>query len=50
MRFEAFQCLDVAKEWFESQEECNSGRLICLKSIRNIVASEITALFCFIQK
>ncbi|XP_023228602.1 jerky protein homolog-like [Centruroides sculpturatus] len=42
---EAFQCLDVAMKWFESQEECNSGQLICLKSIRDLAASKRIASF-----
>ena len=37
---EAFKCLDIAMKWFESQEECNSGQLMCLKSIRDLAASK----------
>jgi len=42
---EAFQCLDVAMKWFESQKECNSSQLMCLKSIRDLAASKRTANF-----
>uniref|UniRef100_A0A5S6QT38 Uncharacterized protein n=1 Tax=Trichuris muris TaxID=70415 RepID=A0A5S6QT38_TRIMR len=29
---EAFHCLETALTWFEGQEECDSKRLLCLKS------------------
>ncbi|KFD56326.1 hypothetical protein M513_02781 [Trichuris suis] len=35
-----YQCLEVALQWFEMQEECDSKRMLCLKSIRDLAANK----------
>uniref|UniRef100_A0A5S6QSN5 Uncharacterized protein n=1 Tax=Trichuris muris TaxID=70415 RepID=A0A5S6QSN5_TRIMR len=42
---EAFRCLETSLTWFEGQEECDSKRLLCLKSgassLENCSSSEL---------
>ncbi|KFD63800.1 hypothetical protein M514_02781 [Trichuris suis] len=35
-----YQCLEVVVQWFEMQEECDSKRMLCLKSIRDLAANK----------
>ncbi|KFD51857.1 hypothetical protein M514_20862 [Trichuris suis] len=38
---EAYQCLEVALQWFKMQE-CDLKRMLCLKSIRDLAANKRT--------
>ncbi|KFD56728.1 hypothetical protein M514_02405 [Trichuris suis] len=36
----AFQCLEVTLRWLKRQEDCDSNRMSCLKSVYDLAANK----------